>query len=371
MWALRKAMFHWPMSASLIQTFRAALKNTATSANDALAISHLPDTTTDPVVGGTQMLITVPLANMLGLSGQSPDGCTIYFNTNLFNFSRPDPNNDNCDMQSAAEHEMDEVLGGGGAGCNLNSFPQIGATDLFRYSTNSANSTLARSWTLSNGDNAYFSVDGTHLWARFNTTVGGDLGDFWGFNQDPSTFLPLYWSPRGTTPRAEVQDAYETASFFSYPGNFVNYPTTNYYYENTSPDLGTNELTMLDVIGWTLAANVAQPVGPAISIVRSGKNRITLSWPTNATGYSLQQSTNLSPGSWTASATGTKNPAAITISGTRTFYRLNNPDAKPAFAAARLPAVELSADPPLIRETSPSGAANHIERTLEGKLIFR
>jgi len=39
-------------------------------------------------------------------------GPLISFNTNLFSFTRPDPNNLNIyDMQSAAEHEMDEILG--------------------------------------------------------------------------------------------------------------------------------------------------------------------------------------------------------------------------------------------------------------------
>jgi hypothetical protein len=308
------------------------------------------------------MLITVPLANMLGLSAQSPDGAVVRFNTNLLNFTRPDPNNDNCDMQSAAEHEMDEVLGGGGAGCNLGSFPQIGALDLFRYATNSTNATLARTWTTNNGDNAYFSVDGTNLWGRFNTTPGGDLGDLWGFNQDPVSYLPLYWSPPGITPHAEVQDAYATSSYFSYPTNFIGYPTTNYYYENTSPDLGTNELTMLDIIGWTLAANVKQPTPPAISIVRSGTRQITLSWSTNVTGYTLQERTNLTSGSWLASATGAKSPAVITIAGAKEFYRLYNPTVKPSVAPAEMDPVEPLTDIPVIRAIHGWMPADYVKR---------
>jgi hypothetical protein len=335
--------------------YRAALQSKATSENDALALSHLPNTSTDPVVGGTEMIISTPLAVMLGLSTDDPSGSIVSFNTNLLDFTRPDPNGNNCDLQSAMEHEMDEVLGGGGAGCNLDAFPQVGPMDLFRYATNDANSTLARSWTLSNGDNAYFSIDGTNLWARFNNIVGADLGDFWGFNQDPDTLLPIYWAPPGTTPHAEVQDAYATPSYFSYPDNFIGYPTTNYYYENTSPDLATNELTMLDVIGWTLSANVKTAGPPAVSLVRSGAHQITLSWPTNVAGYTLQEKTNLLSGSWVASATGAKTPAVITITNTQKFYRLDNPTLKPAIVPA-YPA------PPGPMTASPALRAIHVLR---------
>ena len=95
--------------------YLAALKSHATSSNDKLALSQLPNTSTDPVVGGTEMLITVPLAKLLGLTSSNPNGAVISFNTNYLSFTRPDPNSiDLFDMQSAAEHEIDEVLGGGG-----------------------------------------------------------------------------------------------------------------------------------------------------------------------------------------------------------------------------------------------------------------
>jgi hypothetical protein len=329
--------------------YRAALESKATSVNDALALSQLPNTSTDPVIGGAQMLITVPLASMLGLTTLSPDGVSIHFNTNVLNLTRPDPNNDNFDLQSAIEHEMDEVLGGGGAGCTLNDFSQIGALDLFRYATNSADATLARTWTLDNGDNAYFSVDGTNLWARFNNLLGADLGDFWGVDYDPVSFLPLYWSPPGVTPHAQVQNAYATESYFSYPTNFAFYPTTNYYYENTSPDLATNEFTMLDVIGWTLTANLTQPAGPVISIAKTGANQITLSWAASAAGYSLQERANLASGSWVASATGAENPAVITIANAQKFYRLADPTVKPAIARVRVDSAKPLGESPAIK----------------------
>jgi hypothetical protein len=326
--------------------FRDALISNATSVNDMRALSHLPATLNDPVIGGEQMTISVVLAKKLKLTSQTPIGNTIYFNTNIMNFTRPNPNNQNFDMQSVAEHEIDEVMGGGGSGCTAGAFPQIGATDLFRYATNSTNALVKRTWTTT-GDNAYFSVDGTNLWARFSMTPGSDLGDFWGVNFSDVTYLPLYWTPPGVTPHAQVQNAFATPAYFSFPANFEDYPTTNYYYENTSPDLSTNELTMLDVIGWTLAGKASTP---SITLVVSKTNEISLYWNTNVAGYKLEETTNLSTGPWVEAATGTKSPAVITISNSQTFYRLENPNPEPAVVQApSSPEEPVSSAPPTTR----------------------
>jgi hypothetical protein len=317
--------------------YRRALETNAQSAYDKLALSQLPNTSTDPVIGNNLIEITVPLATHLGLTTEStPTPPMIFFNTNIMSFTRPPPNNSHLfDMQSAIEHEIDEVLGGGGSGCNLGFVPYVGATDLFRYATNGINALLARSWTTNNGDNAFFSVDGTNVWFRFNTDSDGDLGDFWGVAFDTNTFLPVYWSPVGVFPHAEVQDAFATPGFFAYSNNFVGYPTTNSYYENTSPDLGTNELTMMDVIGWTLIPHLPPPV---LAVAFSGANKETVSWSANYTGFSLQERTNLNSGSWIASASGTNNPAVITNSLSHKYYRLYEaavPGAEPAVMVAQ------------------------------------
>ncbi len=56
-------------------------------------------------------------------------------------------------------------------------------------------------------------------------------------------------------------------------------------------DIGVSERTILDVVGWTLAA--VSSTKPALKIVRSGANQFTLSWTNTATGYMLQERTNL------------------------------------------------------------------------------
>jgi hypothetical protein len=311
-----------------------ALIANANSSNDYLALSQLPKTANEPVTGQSQMVISEVLAIHLGLSSPSGDVDSILLNTTIMSFTRPTPNSTSTyDLQSAVEHEIDEVMGGGGAGCNLGSFDQIGATDLFRYATNGTGSTLTRSWSTSNGDNAFFSVDGTNLWSRFNTDPTGDYGDFWGFDYDQTTGLPIYWSPPGVTPHAEVQDAFGTPGFFGYPENFL--PDYDYS-ENTAPDLGTNELTMMDVIGWTLITHLPPPV---LTMAASGSHKLAISWPAGYAGYTLQERTNLMSGSWITSATGTNNPAVVTNNVAHKYYRLYQA-ATPTVAAA-IPATSL------------------------------
>ena len=78
------------------------------------------------------------------------------------------------------------------------------------------------------------------------------------------------------------------------------------------------------------AAAVTLP-SPTLTIVNSGPGQITISWPNYITGYSLQEKTNLTQGSWVASATGATNPAVIMIEGSQKFYQLDQ------FQAVALP----------------------------------
>jgi hypothetical protein len=71
-------------------------------------------------------------------------------------------------------------------------------------------------------------------------------------------------------------------------------------------------------------------IPPQLTIIRSGTN-VTLTWPTNATGFTLEFATNLvSPIFWN-----TNSPAPVVINrqntvtnpipGTHQFFRLSNP----------------------------------------------
>jgi len=271
--------------------YLSALRNSATSMNDSNALSQIPNSPTDPLAGNSQIQLKLPLARLMGLdSGYGPDGydSTIGLNMALISPTRP-PGPTLYDLIGTVEHEMNEVLG---FGSNLkNGYPAgpIGPMDLYRYTTN-----LVRTWT-TNGDNAYFSVDGTNLLARFNQDPGGDYHDWWS--------AAALWAPPGQTPHVQVQDAFGT------PGNIQ--------------DEGPNELAGLDVIGYTLVS-VTPPAPPLVlTIVRSGVNQFTVGWPTNYNSYVLQERTNLVAGLWANSVSGSTNPSVIVSTATQKFYRLH------------------------------------------------
>lgn len=142
-----------------------------------------------------------------------PNGTTewdamIDLNLSLLNYTRTSIDPDKYDLQSVAMHEINEVLG------TTSQLPgntaDIASMDLFRY-----DSSGNRSFTTT-GDDAYFSIDGTTLLARFNQDRAGDFGDF--------------WSLGGHT--YQLQDAFAT------PGVYA--------------DMNV-ETVMLDVVGYTLA----------------------------------------------------------------------------------------------------------------------
>lgn len=275
-------------------TFLTALKASATSRNDTNGYGKIPNTSTDPLIGGNQIWINKSPARLLGLTATTgPDGfdATIQLKMTLMNLTRPPGDPTKYDLAQVTEHEINEVLG---ISSDLPDLTTISTIDLFRYTTN-----LARTY-ITTGDNAYFSVDGTNLLARYNMNSGGDYADWWSVDNN--------WQAGQIGNFPQVQDA------FSNPGFAL--------------DNGSNELAALDIVGWTLASTVATTVVPSLKIVRSGLNLFTLSWTNTATGYVLQENTNLlTSATWIASTTGSTNPAVITSTNKQKFYRLYNPTA--------------------------------------------
>jgi hypothetical protein len=109
---------------------------------------------------------------------------------------------------SAIEHEIDEILGGGGAGSALNGipcggsqtdYPDVGVLDLYRYSVPGV-----PSFSSCDGTSAYLSVDGgvTSIVA-FNDDPGGDLGDFLPDGYVQSAFASYGIVPAYTTATPE------------------------------------------------------------------------------------------------------------------------------------------------------------------------
>ena len=95
---------------------------------------------------------------------------------------------------ATAEHEINEILGGGGQGSTLGqSTSAFGPLDLYRYSAPGT-----PSFTTSGSATAYFSVDGgTTSIVSFNQTAPGDYADFGASGYVQSAFgtagtLPSY-----------------------------------------------------------------------------------------------------------------------------------------------------------------------------------
>ncbi len=80
---------------------------------------------------------------------------------------------------------------------------------------------------------------------------------------------------------------------------------------------------------WSILAVVQTPGSPELKITRSGLQAV-LSWSTTASGFVLQQSSSLTPNSWTtSSAILTTNSTNVTVTVNATngyqFFRLINP----------------------------------------------
>jgi hypothetical protein len=217
-------------------TYLNALNNNQIlSANDNIALGaggSVPNQTTNPVNGNANVFIATSLARALGFSGANvASDSTITLNTSLmyFNPTRT-PVAGQFDLQAVAGHEIDEALGIGGMGSNLpTTNSSIGVLDLYRYVSSGT-----RSYSTATNIAPYFSLDnGLTSLVHWNQAGGGsDFADWGNGVISPGN------QQTGNTP-PQMQDAFGTTG--------------------TNIDLGSNELTALDVAGWNLSSPVPEP----------------------------------------------------------------------------------------------------------------
>jgi hypothetical protein len=177
---------------------------------------------TDLAVAGNQL-------TMLGFAGR-PGNARININSNQpFAFSRPVPSNQ-FDAVGGLEHELNQALGGGGAGSQPLMFmangcvgssgaffcSKFGPLDLYRYSAPGT-----PSFSTSITATSYLSVDGgaTSI-VSFNQDSRGDFGDF---------------APPGTGDGQLIQNAFNSQG-------------QDEAYTTSSP-----EFTMMESLGWNPA----------------------------------------------------------------------------------------------------------------------
>ena len=248
------------------------------SANDVAALASLNPGSSTGVSNNTIVVLTSANLDAIGEHDLASDAITaaagkykIGLNLSLMNITRPGANPALYDLQSAVTHEMDEVLGSGGAGSTLylagsyagdpSPTTGVGPLDLYRYSGPGT-----RSYTLDSNAISYFSINGgTNKLVNFNQYGNqSDFGD-WGDGVAPA-------DAKGNTP-SQVQDAFGT------PGS--------------TEDLGANELIALDVVGYTIIGNVSFS-SPTYAAGTFTSTFGTIPGQT----YQIQRSQSLQQGSW-------------------------------------------------------------------------
>ncbi len=208
--------------------------NPTKSALQTAAIATMPTGPLPALNNNTTMTLTASnlmaigetsLANSLIASNGGFNG-TVYLNLGIMNVSRTSGQvTGKYDLQAVTQHEMDEVLGVGGYATTIDGsgpLPNtLGSMDLFRYSAAGT-----RSFTGNKNAVSYFSVDnGNTVLVHFLQTGDGDYADFG---------TGVVGQDKGNTP-PNVQDAFATP-FGSGP----------------IPNLGVNELTAFQVVGYNL-----------------------------------------------------------------------------------------------------------------------
>jgi len=237
--------FDHPYANTMMTTgYYDALLAKITSNDDTTAWNTLPIAAP---IGTGQVLLITSLARCLGFTGTPynvPSDGTIFFGTNICNYTRPGVNALKFDLQTTIQHEINELMG---------TFSDLGGSspsppDLFRYKASGM-----RSWTV--GQPAYFSIDaGTTNLANYNTVLGGDYGD---------------WASGATYP-LRVQDAFAVAGTGWGDLLMPNDSPFNPWITSPPPMTGgiafgkSPELRVLDVIGWTLTNTVTVTRSSAI-----------------------------------------------------------------------------------------------------------
>jgi hypothetical protein len=240
---------------------KSGLVAAATSANDAISISHLPSS--DPS-NGAGFFITLAEAEVLGLASTANTTVGFAGLSSAFPFTF-DPNNravpGDYDAVGAMEHEISEVLGriaGSGMGS-----PPFSPLDLFRYASPGHLALTPEA--------ASFSIDGSNFLLPFNNPMnGGDAGD---------------WAS------SVIGDSFGSGS------------------KDTAGLISPTDLTVMDVLGYTLAPTTRNDFnGDGVSDIlwRDTNGSIGL-WGSKGgggfSGFSGQGLGSLSS-SWTAAQTG-------------------------------------------------------------------
>jgi uncharacterized repeat protein (TIGR03803 family) len=192
-----------------------------------------------------------------------------------------------------------------------------------------------------NGNGTVFAVntDGSGFTNIYSFTVGDYV--YAGFYTNSDGYAPyagLVLSGDILYGTAVAGGSGDNGTVFAVTTNGIGF-TNLHSFTYLNPDTETNSDGAAPIAGLILSGNtlygtaetggsyygtvfsLSLPVPPRLAIILSGTN-VILTWPTNATGFTLQFTTNLAPPAVWSTVSG---QFAVTnpISGTRKFYRLS------------------------------------------------
>lgn len=171
----------------------------------------------------------------------------------------------------------------------------------------------------------YNSATGNRYWRLQYTLDGSNFIDHSFVHTNP---LAVTWFPAGTS-LAGIAGANNNPNFgvrivAEFESTASGGASTNEYVATqTSSSYSSNGTLWLDMV--TISGDAAV-VQPTLAIARVG-NDIQVSWPTNASGFTLQSKTSLSSGTWNAvtelpATVGANNVVTITNATGNQFFRL-------------------------------------------------
>ncbi len=113
------------------------------------------------------------------------------------------------------------------------------------------------------------------------------------------------------------------------PANFTNDAFVVFAHVTSTTNATTQTTAVVGSATYFTIVTTAASTAPVLTIIRSGTNAL-LEWPTNATGYSLEFSSNLALSVWSTNlpapvVVNTNNVVTNGISGTAQFFRLQHP----------------------------------------------
>jgi uncharacterized repeat protein (TIGR03803 family) len=158
-------------------------------------------------------------------------------------------------------------------------------------------------------------VSGNTLYGTAESGGTSGLGTIFSVNTDGSNFKVLY-AFHGTLGENNYGGVTNSDGYSPIAGLFLSGNTL----------YGTTEAGGIANGASGTVFSLTLPPPPSMGITTAG-NKIVLSWPTNATGFTLQSITNLSFGSWSnvttgISTVGTNYMFTNTVNGNASFFRL-------------------------------------------------